>query len=245
MAVSPKFRLTVGKLVSVSLGIYLRNIIPFLFLGGLVMGPWIALEFWLPEAGLSEQSRALIPLGVFILQSVLTNMLTGAITYGVVMQLRGSPAGLGDSIGKGLSSLLRVIGTGFIVAIRIFLWSLLLYVPGIIESVRLFVALPVAVMEGKAGNSAAQRSKDLVSGSGWPVFGAYFLTMVLAFLISMIAVFLIVGFEPDFDRSNPWLSTVITVPLSTFSSTMMAVAYFLLRKGKENVDAKEIAKIFD
>ena len=34
-------------------------------------------------------------------------------------------------------------------------------------------------------------------------------------------------------------------PLGYFISTMMAGAYFMLRKGKENIDAKEIAAVFD
>ena len=38
---------------------------------------------------------------------------------------------------------------------------------------------------------------------------------------------------------------MLTVPLQAFGTTMMSVAYFLLRKGKENVDAAAIAKVFD
>lgn len=245
MAVSPKFRLTVGQLVSASIGIWLRNIVPFLFLGTLVLGPWIALEFWMPEARLERGTLPLVMAGAFLLQMVLTNILTGAITFGVVMQLRGSPAGLGDCIGKGLGSLFRVLGTGIVVCTRIILWSLLLYVPGIIESVRLFVALPVAVMEQKAGNAAARRSVELVRGSGAPVFWSWLLTIILGALIGFVVGFLAGALDPEFSRKSPWLTVGITVPINTYSSTMMAVAYFLLRKGKENVDAKEIAKVFD
>lgn len=237
------FRLPVGHLVGSSLGIYFRNLIPFTFLGALVMSPWIALRlYW---AGLpSEQQGGPMLLSV-LLQSVLGYLLTGAVTYGVVMQLRGEPAGLAACLSKGAGSFFRVLGTGLLCGLRIALWSLLLLVPGIIETVRLWVAIPVAVMEDKAGSVAAQRSVDLVRGSGWPLFAAYALVLLLGFGLLFVGAFLMAAMQADSDPESPWLDIVLTVPLQAFGATMMSVAYFLLRKGKENVDAAAIAKVFD
>jgi hypothetical protein len=244
VAVSPKFRLTVGQLVSVSLGIYLRNIIPFLFLGTLVLGPWIAFELCVPLKELPPSGLFAAVIGMILLVNVLTDMLTAAITYGVVMQMRGTPAGLVDCIGKGISSFAHVIGTGVVVGLRILVWLFTIY--GIIrEPIRLFVAVPVAVMEDKAGNAAARRSVELVRGNGAAVLWSMALTMVVNFGVNKVATFLMVGLDPEFDQNDPLLGAVIAVPVQTFLSTMMAVAYFLLRKGKENVDAAAIAKVFD
>ncbi|MGE3172024.1 MAG: hypothetical protein AB7O97_05310 [Planctomycetota bacterium] len=247
MAAPSSFRLSVGELVSTSLGVYFRNFVPFVLLGLVVQSPGIALQHLAAAPAGQEPTleQAMTGLGLTVLQSVLTFLLTGAISFGVVMQLRGERAPIGQSIVRGLQSFFRVLGTGMLCGLRIVLFTLLLVVPGILEAIRLYVAIPAAAMEGKAGNDAARRSIALVDGSRWQLFGAWLLIVVLSAVFGGVAGMILAGVTDHPADLWMWFEIVVTVPLNTFSSTMMAVAYFLLRKGKENVDAREIARVFD
>lgn len=245
MAAAPQFRLEVGTLASAAFGILLRNIVPFLFLSILIFMPWIAFEFWLAEAELEPERVLLLRPVALLLQFLLSMILTGAITYGVVMHMRGTPASIGDTIGKGLSSLLRVLGTGLYCGLQIFAMTLLLIVPGIIRSIQLYAAIPAAVMENVGAAKAAQRSEHLVRGSGRAIMGAWSLVVLLGVVLGGIAGALAVATDNRFDPENPWFVVSYTLLSQTFGATMMACAYFLLRRGKENIDVESLAKVFD
>lgn len=238
-----QFKLTVGALVNNSFGIYFRNFVPFVLLGALVFAPWIALQFLAPPETEGELIvRNLVNLIVYYLSMF---VLTGALTYGVVQQLRGQPAGIAQALSQGLKSFTRVLGTSMLCGARIILFSLLLLVPGIIEMFRLYVAIPAAVMEGKDASSSVARSNQLTEGSRMTLFGGVFVMSLLTGLVGAIIGFVYATSTPDFDPNDPWLSSGIQVVFAPLGATLNAVAYFLLRKGKENVDAKEIAAVFD
>ncbi|MEO6593646.1 MAG: glycerophosphoryl diester phosphodiesterase membrane domain-containing protein [Planctomycetota bacterium] len=238
------YSLPVGALVGQTIGIYLRNAVPFLVLSAIVLAPWIALRIALEDTMSRPENKAL-PLLLTLVKILLTNILTGAVTFGVVQQLRQKPAGIGSAISQGLSSFGRVLGTSLLCGIRIGVGLLLLVIPGIYESVRLFVAIPAAVMEGKSGGRAIERSATLVRGSGWALFGALLLAGLISAVLGMIGVFMLHASNEDFTSTPAWFDIGLAVVLGPFSATMAAVAYFMLRQGKENVDVKEIAAVFD
>ncbi len=243
MATHP-YSLPVGGLVGQTIGVYLRNLIPFTMLGALVLSPWIALRIAIGDADASNGPRALSLLATLV-QALLSYILIGAVTYGVVQQLRDQPAGIGLAISQGLSSFLRVLGTAFLCGIRIFLWSLLLWIPGIVENVKLYVAIPAAVMEGKSSGAAVERSKSLTRGSGWAIFGAWLLIFLISFGLGMIGFFVLHSRNSDVVALPLWLEIAIALLVNPFSATMASVAYFMLRQGKENIDATKIAAVFD
>jgi hypothetical protein len=259
--------LSVGQLVGRSTGIYLRNLLPFTLLGVMFLAPWIALDLCVDKV-LDEPPMPrryaqyiprepdlgvmLLPLASLILQSLLAFLLTGAVTYGVVQQLRGQPASLAHAVSKGLSSFARVCSAAFLCSLRILLFSLLLIIPGIVQEVKLYVAIPAAVMEDVGGRAAMARSRGLIHGSGWQIFGAWLLSAVIGFGLGMLGVAVdfmahdkASAFPPHEYRAPVWFDIAIQLVVGPFSATMMATAYFLLRQGKENVDAKQIAAVFD
>lgn len=235
------FSLGLGELVGKSLSVYLRNFIPFTLLSALVLSPWVALSIAFPP---SPNTPGMNMLGN-ITSALLTYLLTGAVSYGVVQQLRGKPAGMADAISQGMKTFLPVLGTGILAGIRIGLFTLLLVIPGIIESVRLYVAIPAAVMEGKSGTAAIERSIRLTMGSRWQIFGAWFLIFMLPILIVTIAMFGVAATNGDAETPPVWLQVAVNVVLAPFGASAAAVCYFLLRSGKEQVDVKDIAAVFD
>jgi hypothetical protein len=122
---------------------------------------------------------------------------------------------------------------------------LLLYVPGVIEQIKLFVAVPAAVMEGKSASAAVERSIRLTDGSRWQIFGAWLLVALLGFGLGLLMVALFHMDDTDWDVENPWFDIAIQLLLAPFAATMGATGYFLLRKGKENIDVREISAVFD
>jgi uncharacterized membrane protein len=257
MARATPYSLSVGQLVSRSIALYVGNLLPFTLLGAVFLLPWIALHVYdhpmLEQAARTPPRRgeappigpAFLPLAELILQSLLSYLLTGAVTYGVVQQLRGQPAGMAQAISKGLSSFGRTFATGLLCSLRIFLFTLLIIIPGIIQQVRLYVAIPVAVMEGKGAADAVARSRTLTDGSGWQIFGSWLLIFAIGFGLGIVGFFLMHGAGSGAERTPVWFDIAVELIVGPFAATMMATAYFLLRQGKENVDPKDIAAVFD
>lgn len=245
MAREAQFQLSLGRMLSQSFSVYLRNLIPFLLFGTLMFTPWIVLRVLGAETEVA--ARTPITLVAMLLQMLLGQLLTGALTYGVVQQLRGQTASIGEVLGHGAKSFLRVLGTGLLSGLLIGLGSLLI-VPGIIFAVRFYVAVPVAVMEGKSGSAAMSRSADLVRGSGWTIFGAFLLIILVAAILGgVIGAILAIRSDGSVEAAleSLWFEVPIQILMSTFGATIMAVTYFQLRKGKENVDAQDVAAVFD
>lgn len=240
MTSPPEFTLNVGTLISKSFGIYFKNFIPFVFLSALIMSPWIALRYLLAldptNVGLSLTATLVSVLMIYVL--------TGTLTYGVVQQMRGTPAGIGDAISRGMQALPRALGTGLLVGLRTLLFTLLLIVPGIMESVRLYVAIPAAVMEGNGGDTAVQRSIKLTDGSRWPIFGSFFIMALIGFVPLFVIMFVMITVSGGGEM--PWWFEVgISLMIQPISAVAMAVCYFLLRQGKEQVSVEDIAAVFD
>ena len=84
------------------------------------------------------------------------------------------------------------LGLSILTAVLIFLWLLLLIIPGIIFSVFYVFAVYVFFCEDKRGMEAIKRSKNLVKGYFWQIFGR----ILFLFLVTLIFVS-IIGF-PSF-----------------------------------------------
>ena len=82
-----------------------------------------------------------------------------------------------------------LILNGILAAIGIGIGLALLIVPGLILITIWAVVAPAIVVEGAGVIEAFGRSRDLVRGNGWPVFGA----IVIAYLIVLIVSFVTAG----------------------------------------------------
>jgi hypothetical protein len=76
-----------------------------------------------------------------------------------------------------------------LVGIKVFLWTLLLIIPGIIFSVYYSLSSWSLIYENKKGNEALKRSKSLIEGYWWAVVGRnaylFLLYIVVFFVISL------------------------------------------------------------
>lgn len=89
-------------------------------------------------------------------------------------------------------------------SIMVMLWSLLLLIPGLIMGIKYSLAIWVFFYEGFNGRSALKRSKELVKGYWWPIFGRFFLiSAILGVIIYSPLIFI--------SKDSPWLSVYSVV----------------------------------
>lgn len=151
-------------------------------------GVLLPVAFWLflivaIVNGLTEGNLSLFWLGIVV------SLAVGTLYQGMVVELvRDVQDGRRDSsVGDLMRSVLPVlgalIGAGILAGLGIGAGLVLLIVPGLILLTMWAVIAPAIVVERRGVFDAFGRSRQLVKGQGWPVFG----TVVVAYLIAFIA----------------------------------------------------------
>jgi hypothetical protein len=113
-----------------------------------------------------------------------------------------------------------VAGVGIVVGL------VLLIVPGLILLTVWSVAAPVVVLEHPAGLGALRRSRELVSGNGWQVFGVIF---VLGILVAVVAGGIELAAESAGTGVGIVVRVIVGVLTAPISALAAAVLYFELR----------------
>jgi hypothetical protein len=171
---------------------------------------------------------------VLLLLASVVGIVAGTLYQGTVVNLvRDVQDGRRDfSAGELLSSatpfIVPLVGAGILAGIAIGIGLFLLLVPGLILLTIWAVIAPVIVVEKSGVMDSFGRSRELVRGNGWPVFGA----IVVAFLIVIIGG-LVFGAIAASIADGPLLRIVFSALASTItapiSALVAAVLYFRLR----------------
>jgi hypothetical protein len=122
-----------------------------------------------------------------------------------------------------------VVIAGILAAIGITIGFILLIVPGLFLLTIWSMVIPVIVLERRSTGEAFSRSREVVRGHGWSVFGL----VIVTFLIVAIASGVIRAiFAPLPDFLDAWLGGLVahsvTVP---FAAAALTTAYFALTRG--------------
>lgn len=113
-----------------------------------------------------------------------------------------------------------------LVAVFVFLWSLLLIIPGIIFAVYYAFSGWVLIYEGHKGRSALKRSKELVKGYWWAVVGRYIVLYLALFLVTIVLDILAgIGGE----AVGVFTETVKQLISFLFAPLLYAYSYFIYR----------------
>lgn len=130
-----------------------------------------------------------------------------------------------------------IIVAGVIAGIAITIGFILFIVPGLFLLTIWAVIIPVIVLEGASAGESFSRSRELVRGNGWNVFGL----IVLVFLILLafgIVLGLILSWLPGW--LGGYLQSVIVNSLTVpFIALALTLAYYRL-KGEERTPAAEV-----
>ena len=138
---------------------------------------------------------------------------------------------LGDTFAQAREQLSSVAVAAILAGLGIVIGLILLIVPGLVLMTWWAVIIPVVVLENRSAGEAFSRSRELVRGHGWGVFGVIVL-MVLLLIGFQIVLSLILTPLADWLRSfvSQIVSGTLTAP---FVATVLTLLYFRLRAAKE------------
>jgi hypothetical protein len=157
--------------------------------------------------------------------------LIGGLVFAVQDVLDGrADDSIGQLLSKATPFLGRLVGAGILAGLGIAVGIVLFVVPGLYLLTIWAVIAPVIVLEGTGVMDAFGRSRTLVRGRFWPVFGV----VIVASIISAIAqnvVRLVLSFLPFFLRY--WLGGSVAAAVAVpFLALAVTLTYYALRDEK-------------
>lgn len=240
--------ISVGDILARSLRIWIRNLIPFTLLSAAIYLPVIVytvlaigrLEL-ADDPDTTWKTWALVVTYGGLLLDVI---ITGAIIYGVVEELRGKRPSIGASISVGFQRLLPVLGTGFLVALFVGLGLLALVVPGLILMCRYFVAVAVAVIEQPGVGVSLTRSKELTEGFKGHIFGMLFVLTAAERLILYVLEKILTGGLEGY-KIYAYSLVGASIVFGALKAVVTAVTYSDLREAREGTNIDDLGRVFD
>lgn len=134
------------------------------------------------------------------------------------------------SIGQLLRSVDQVfwplVGVSILLALGVGIGFVLLIIPGLVLLVMWSVVAPVTVLERPGVFAAFARSRELVRGNGWNVFGVIVLVFVIVFLVSIAAGIATSGLGSVGRALVQWAVNSAIAPIAALSASVL---YFELR----------------
>jgi hypothetical protein len=174
--------------------------------------------------------------------ALMISLVAGTLFTGMVVELvsdvqdgrrDASPGQLLRAATPVLGQLLLV---GLVAGIGIVIGLFLIIVPGLFLLTIWFVAAPVVVLERPGVFAALGRSRELVRGNGWQVFGVILVVYVLFGVVSFII-------EGIADSAGSGIGIVVRVIVGVLTAPLLALAasvlYFELR-GSATTKAPDI-----
>jgi hypothetical protein len=168
--------------------------------------------------------------GVFFLQAALVE---------AVSDVRDGKADLsiGETLGRVWPRAGTVIVAGILAAIAIGIGFLLLIAPGLYLLTIWSMIIPAIVLEHRGIGESFGRSRELVRGYGWTVFGVILVTFLLVAVSNLV---LDLALTPLDDSLANFISDVVSGTVFVpFVAATYTVMYFLLRDLKEPAAAPE------
>ena len=138
---------------------------------------------------------------------------------------------LGETYQRVRPQLPAIIVGGLLAGLGIALGLVLLIVPGLILLTWWIVLIPVIVLEERSAGEAFGRSRELVRGHAWSVFGVIVLTILVVIAFNIVLSLLLL---PVNDWLRSFLSNIIIGTVVTpFVVVTWTTLYYRLRAAKE------------
>lgn len=138
---------------------------------------------------------------------------------------------LGETFDRVRPQLGSIIVAGLLAGLGIALGLVLLIVPGLVLLTWWVLIIPVIVLERSAAGAAFSRSRELVRGYGWSVFGVIVLTILLVIAFSIVLGLVL---TPAADWLQSFLSDLVSGTLVTpFIALTWTILYHRLKAAKE------------
>jgi hypothetical protein len=140
--------------------------------------------------------------------------------------------GIAGSFGHAGGRLVALAGAGILAIIGICIGLALVIIPGLVLLTWWLVVSPVIMIEHRPVLESFGRSRQLVRGSGWPVFGVAVLTLLVILLLGFV---LALALSPiDSDSWKTLIGQAVTNSLAApFAAVAWTLTYFRLRELEE------------
>lgn len=182
-------KLDFGAAFSRVFDLYAKFFVPLLIWSAVFQGALAIIVAILLTSVLTGGGTAAIiavPL-VLALGLVAGALMTGAYIVGLSEANRtGTFPGFGEVWPRVSSHLGALIATSLLAALGVFLGLIVLIIPGLVLLTWWALISPVVMLEDKSGTDALKRSRELVKGNGWTVFGLLIVTGILTAIASGI-----------------------------------------------------------
>ncbi len=228
--------MSVGGVLGEAWGLYIKFFARFFVLAAIVYLIINLLGALLGSAVGTGSAAALVALITVIVSLVGTFWLQGALVYAVDDVRDGRiDSSIGDLFERVRPYLGTLVVAGILAGLGIAVGLVLLIVPGLILLTWWCLIVPVIVLEGKQVGESFGRSRELVRGNGWSVFGVVIITG-LASLIASGVIQSLFRFLDPFLRY--WIGgTIASSVVGPFLAVALTLTYFKLREGEAAVPA--------
>jgi len=227
----------IGDLLSRSWQIYKARI--GVFLGIMILPALLLLLFsillLIPSLRLNFPALIFVTPFIFLIFIIIQIWASISLLYAI--KEREQKIGIRESFVKGWHKIISYFWISLLAGLIVLVGFLLFIVPGIIFAIWFSLATYVLVAEGLTGMKALSRSKQLVSGYWWPVFGRFLLIGIIAVAASMFIGFIlgIIGFLINASWINDIAQRGFSFFLTPFFVTYAFLIYEDLKKLKEGV----------
>jgi uncharacterized membrane protein len=251
-AVEGTFRL--GDVFSKAFHVFGRHIVAFFFIAVLANLPAYSVRFIVAQ--LATPNPGFVPgLGGLLVtySSAPVTMIcwaiaNGAMTYGVVQDLRGRTMSIAQASVIAVRRFLPLIGVAIVAGLLFWLGFVLLIVPGLIVYCLYYVAAPACIAEQAGVGASLSRSRFLTKGHRLQIFGAAALIWIVWVIVSLAitsAVIALSGQVTTALRAIQIVSFGVQALLGAFNAVLVGVFYYQLRVAKDGVDIDKIASVFE
>jgi ABC-type multidrug transport system fused ATPase/permease subunit len=171
--------------------------------------------------------------GVLVLVGFAVSIVAGTLYQGMVVGLVRDvqdgrrDSSVGDLIDAAWPVVLPLIGVGILAGIAIAIGFVLIVVPGLILLTIWAVVAPVIVIERKGVMGSFGRSRELVRGNGWQVFGVIFVVFLITAVVGIILGLIGAGVSDSLGARILFnlIASTLTAPITALAA---ATIYFRL-----------------
>lgn len=128
---------------------------------------------------------------------------------------------LGETLSRVKPKLNTLALVGILAALGVGIGLLLLIVPGLILWTWWLVIVPVIMLEGSGVTDAFGRSRELVRGHGWSVFGVLVLTILILIAVDLVFRLIAVGLD------DVVIELLLDIASQTLTAPFIALAWTL------------------
>jgi hypothetical protein len=251
--------MNLGDILSRAFRVLFSRLGVFIAIELIMVAPTLTLQLLLPDVAVGGGAVFLI-----LPMIILGPIGSAAMLHVITQEYLGEPVSLGGAFQFAIGRFLPLLGTSILVGLGLILGFMACCIPGIYFAICWAFASQVVVMENLSGAEALGRSRSLVQGYFWHVFGVLFVVSLMVGVPGWIAGAILPNALPfqAADAQNPFLRvgpvtnfanfavheiivTTLNGVLQAFQAICATLLYFDLRNRKEAFDVGHIVAWMD